>query len=108
MLSHLPSCALHIFDICSVAYEDFQHLYAPDPFFSTILNILQNTTAINQIPFLHYTLQDGWLNKINQLHVPHNLARLLLLKEVHSSDDGHFHTFKTLQTQQRYFHWPSM
>jgi hypothetical protein len=70
---------------------------------------LQSPIVINQTPFLHYTIEDGWLYMLNLLCVPHSEDCLLLIREVHASTyRGHFRTTKTTQHMQRHFHWPSM
>ena len=67
--------------------------------------MLQQTTVINQTPFLDYTIRDGWLYKLNQLCVPQFEDRLILIQEAQASScGGHFGTAKTILNLQRHFY----
>ena len=85
-------------------YEAWKPLYAYDPFFAEIWVVVQHPIEVNQMPFLDYTIRDGWLYKLNQLCVPASEDRLTLIKEAHASSyGGYFRSMKIVQHLQRTF-----
>jgi hypothetical protein len=109
LLSRPPTLVLSILEVCYATYDTWKDKYATDPDFREIWGALQTPTVINQTPFLEYTIQDGWLYKLNLLCVPHSEDRLFLIREAHASAyGGHLSTTNTIQHLQRHFHWPSM
>jgi hypothetical protein len=108
-LSRPPTPFLSILEVRYATYDTWKDQYATDTEFQEIWEALQSPTMINQTPFLDYTIQDGWLYKLNFLCVPHSEDHLFLIREAHASAyGGHFGTTKTNQHLECHFHWPSM
>ena len=72
LLSQPSTPVLSILEMCCATYDTWKDQYAIDPDFQDIWGALQTPTVINQTPFLDYTIQDGWLYKLNLLCVPHS------------------------------------
>lgn len=108
-LSRPPPTSLAILEIRCANFDHWKEQYVTDPDFQETWTALQNSTVVNQTPFLDYHIKNGWLYKFNLLCVPHSADRLLLIREAHASAyGGHFGITKTIQNLQRHFHWPSM
>jgi hypothetical protein len=61
---------MHILEVQCVACDNFMEMYAIYPCFKKFWTFLQQTIVNKQTTFLDYTLDEGWLYKINQLCVP--------------------------------------
>jgi hypothetical protein len=46
---------LQILDVHFVSYEAWKPLYASDPFFAEMWDVVQHPNEVNQTPFLYYT-----------------------------------------------------
>jgi hypothetical protein len=109
LLIRPPTPFLSILEVHYATYDTWKYQYDNDRDFRDILEALQSPTVINQTPFLDYTIQDGWLYKLNFLCVPLSKDFLFLIKEGHAlAYGGHFGTTNTIQHLQCHFHWPSM
>ena len=77
-----------------------------DLYFGLDMESIQQTTVVNQSPFLDYKDRDGFLYELNQLCVPARSTCLLLIKEAHSSSHGgHFGVQKIMLHPQRPSMW---
>jgi len=68
---------------------------------------LQQTTIVNETPFLDYHIQDGFLYKLDKLCVSTIDDHLVLMHEAHApSYGGHFDTFKPTENIQCHLFCP--
>ena len=95
LLIQFPMKVLQLLAMCCMTYEVWKPLYSSDPFFAEIWVVVQHPIEVNQMPFLDYTIRDGWLYKLNQLCVLPSEDCLTLIKEAHgSSYGGYFGSLK--------------
>jgi hypothetical protein len=88
LLSNPLLHVIHILDVQFEVYEKWNHMCSTNSFFSIVVQVLQHHTKVNHTPFLDYSLQDGWLYKMDLLDVTNNDAPLTLLCEAHSLAHG--------------------
>ena len=103
------SQSVSLLSIMSVKVNGFERLkddYELCPDFGDLYTSLSNAPQ----PILDdYTLQDGYLFKVNKLCIPRPSVRDFLVWEIHAGGlAGHFGRDKTIEEVERHFYWPSL
>jgi ''chromo'' (CHRromatin Organisation MOdifier) domain./Integrase core domain. len=113
-LSRIPHVN-NISIISSVDLEDLIPLYQGDPYFSSILETLQNPEAASEKQLAkakNFELKDNriYLKEGDRLAIPKDkILRTQLLQEHHDTDiSGHLGVDKTYESIRRNFYWPRM